>query len=51
MLSAVARRNGCAVILSADMQDGRRLSGVEFVNPLAAAAAGAPRLAALRAID
>ena len=47
MLWAVARQNGCSAILSEDMQDGRRLSGVEFVNPFAADAS--PRLAALLA--
>ncbi len=33
MLWATARQSGCSVILSEDMQDGRRLGGVEFVNP------------------
>lgn len=45
MLWATARQIGCSAILSEDMQDGRRLSGVEFVNPFAADAT--PRLAAL----
>lgn len=36
MLWATARLVGCSVILSEDMQDGRRLSGVEVVNPFAA---------------
>ncbi len=45
MLWATARRAGCSTILSEDMQDGRRLSGVEFVNPFAMEAAA--RLAAL----
>ncbi|MGF1640937.1 MAG: hypothetical protein ACFCUO_08310 [Rhodospirillales bacterium] len=45
MLSATARQCGCAAILSEDLQDGRRLSGVEIVNP-SAGGAGA-RLAAL----
>lgn len=45
MLWAAARQAGCAAILSEDMQDGRRLSGVEFINPFAADAAA--RLAAL----
>lgn len=36
MLWATARQAGCAAILSEDMQDGRRLSGVEIVNPFAA---------------
>lgn len=34
MLWATARQAGCSAILSEDMQDGRRLGGVEFVNPL-----------------
>jgi len=33
MLWATARQSGCLAILSEDMQDGRRLGGVEFVNP------------------
>ncbi len=45
MLWATARRTGCAAILSEDMQDGRRLSGVTFINPFAADAAA--RLAPL----
>ena len=45
MLWATARQIGYSAILSEDMQDGRRLSGVEFVNPFAADAT--PRLAAL----
>lgn len=45
MLWATARRAGCAAILSEDLQHGRRLGGVEVVNPFAADAAG--RLAAL----
>ena len=45
MLWAAARQIGCSAILSEDMQDGRRLSGVEFINPFAADAAA--RLAAL----
>lgn len=36
MLWATARQSGCAAILSEDMQHGRRLSGVEFINPFAA---------------
>ena len=36
MLWATARQIGCSAILSEDMQDGRRLSGVEFINPFAA---------------
>ena len=45
VLWAASRRIGCSAILSEDMQHGRRLSGVEFINPFAADAA--PRLAAL----
>ena len=45
MLWATARRIGCAAILSEDMQDGRRLSGVTCINPFAADAAA--RLAPL----
>jgi len=33
MFRATARQSGCWEILSEDMQDGRRLGGVEFVNP------------------
>ena len=33
MLWATARQSGCSAILSEDMQDGRRLGGVEFFNP------------------
>ena len=46
MLWATARQCGCAAILSEDMQDGRRLSGVEIINPFAddAAARLAPLL-------
>lgn len=36
MLWATARRVGCAAVLSEDMQHGRRLSGVELINPFAA---------------
>ncbi len=39
MLWATVRQSGCSAILSEDMQDGRRLSGVEFVNPFTADAA------------
>ena len=35
MLWATARQAGCSVIVSEDMQQGRRLGGVEFVNPFA----------------
>lgn len=45
MLWATARQAGCAAIISEDMQDGRRLSGVEFINPFGADATA--RLAAL----
>ncbi len=45
MLWATARQIGCSAIVSEDMQDGRRLSGVEFINPFAADAAA--RLAPL----
>ena len=45
MLWAAARRAGCSAIVSEDMQHGRRLGGVEFVNPFAADAAA--RVAAL----
>lgn len=39
MLWATARQSGCSAILSEDLQDGRRLSGVEIINPFTAAAA------------
>ena len=45
MLWATARQIGCSAILSEGMQEGRRLSGVEFINPFAADAMA--RLAAL----
>lgn len=45
LLWATARQAGCAAILSEDMQDGRRLSGVELINPFAADASA--RLEAL----
>jgi predicted nucleic acid-binding protein len=35
MLWATARRAGCNVLFSEDLQDGRRLDGVLFVNPFA----------------
>ena len=38
MLWATARQAGCAFILSEDMQHGRRLGGVELVNPFDGAA-------------
>ena len=43
MLWAAARQAGCSAIVSEDMRHGRRLGGVEFVNPFAADAA--PRIA------
>ena len=39
MLWATARQSGCSAILTEDMQDGRRLGGVEFINPFTAEAA------------
>jgi len=33
MLWATANRAGCAILLTEDLQDGRRLEGVTFVNP------------------
>ena len=36
MIWAVARRAGCSAMLSEDMQDGRSLGGVAFINPFAA---------------
>ena len=33
MLWATVRRAGCELLLTEDMQDGRRLGGVTFVNP------------------
>ena len=39
MLRATARQSGCSAILSEDMQDGRCLRGVEFINPFTANAA------------
>ncbi len=45
VLWATARRNGCSAILSEDMQDGRRLNGVAFINPFSSGAES--RLAAL----
>ncbi|MDD9994112.1 MAG: hypothetical protein OXP75_20125 [Rhodospirillales bacterium] len=41
MLWAAARQGGCSATLSEDMQHGRRLGGVEFVNPFAPQAAAA----------
>ncbi len=35
MLWATAKRAGCSVLVSEDMQHGRRFGGVEFVNPFA----------------
>jgi predicted nucleic acid-binding protein len=45
MLWATARQIGCSAIITEDMQDDRRLSGVELIDPFAAD--GAARLAAL----
>ena len=45
MIWATARQIGCAALLSEDMQDGRRLSGIEFIDPFSADATA--RLAAL----
>lgn len=39
LLWATARQAGCSAIVSEDMQHGRRLGGVEFVNPFAPEAA------------
>ena len=39
MLWATVRQSGCSAIPSEDMQDGRRLGGVEIVNPFTAEAA------------
>ena len=36
MLWAAARQAGCSAILTEDMQHGRRLGGVAFLNPFAA---------------
>ena len=36
MLWATARQHGCTAILTEDMQDGRRLGGLEIINPFAA---------------
>ena len=38
-LWATARQSGCSPILTEDMQDGRRLGGVEFINPFTTEAA------------
>ena len=35
LLWATARQSGCSAIISEDMQDGRRLGGVEIINPFA----------------
>jgi predicted nucleic acid-binding protein len=35
MLWATAKRAGCRMLFSEDLQDGRRLDGVLFVNPFA----------------
>ncbi|MDE0060022.1 MAG: PIN domain-containing protein [Defluviicoccus sp.] len=39
MLWSTARRSGCSAILTENMQHGRRLGGVAFLNPFAADAA------------
>ena len=39
MLWATARQSGCAALLSEDMHDGRRLGGVDLINPFAPDAA------------
>ena len=36
MLWATVRQSGCSAILTEDMQDGRRLGGVEVINPFTA---------------
>ena len=36
MLLATARRHGCSAVFSEDMQDGRRLGGLEIIDPFAA---------------
>ena len=33
MIWAVVRRAGCTVLFTEDMQDGRKLGGVTFINP------------------
>ena len=35
MLWATVRQSGCSALLSEDMQDSRRLGGVEIINPFA----------------
>lgn len=35
MIWATVRRNDCSILITEDMQDGRRLGGVEFLNPFA----------------
>lgn len=35
MMWATARRAGCRILVSEDLQDGRTLEGVRFVNPFA----------------
>ena len=39
MLWATVRQSGCSAILTEDMQDGRRLGGVEVINPFTVDAA------------
>ena len=41
MLMATIRQAGCAVFVSEDLQHGRRLGGVEIVNPFAPPTAAA----------
>ena len=36
MIWATARLHGCSALVTADMEEGRRLGGVEFINPFAA---------------
>ena len=45
MIWATVRRSGCSALVSEDMQHGRRLGGVEFINPFATD--GLARLSAL----
>ena len=40
MIWATARQGGCSAILSENMQDGRRLRGIEFINPFSSGATG-----------
>ena len=36
MLWSTARRSGCSALVTEDMQHGRRLGGIEIINPFAA---------------